>query len=175
MIPDFKTYIRESLWGSIRDRVNGDTIRKEDEVINQYNTTEFYNYLYLRYWPTEWNDGETVNPVPSPLHDNTWKIQVPLTHIPKPSGVDYFVPPITMCFSGSDEKLFDVILSSKLIDKYPDTEKILGDDYKFEYPQKNSSIPHIVKKNGKMTNRDCVKIIDRLLDMVDKPLFRKNS
>lgn len=31
MIPDFKTYIGESLWGSIRDRVNGDDVRKEDD------------------------------------------------------------------------------------------------------------------------------------------------
>lgn len=174
MIPNFKTYIKESVWNDIRRRGNGTDIKKEDDI-NNMDMSEFCNYLYLNYWPTEWNDGETIDQFPSPIHDNTLKIQVPLIHIPKPSGVGYFVPPITMCFNGGNEKLFDVILSSKLIDKYPDTEKILGVEYKFEYPQKNLPTPHIVKKNGQMTNTDCVKIINRLLDMVDKPLFRKNS
>ena len=30
MIPDFKTYIKESIWSDIQDRSSGDTIRKED-------------------------------------------------------------------------------------------------------------------------------------------------
>ena len=30
MIPDFKTYINESIWSDIQDRSSGDTIRKED-------------------------------------------------------------------------------------------------------------------------------------------------
>ena len=44
MIPDFKTYIGESLWGSIRDRVNGDTIRKEDDI-DHMNKEQFFEYL----------------------------------------------------------------------------------------------------------------------------------
>ena len=32
MIPDFKTYIKESTWGDIRNRVNGDSTRKEDDI-----------------------------------------------------------------------------------------------------------------------------------------------
>ena len=34
MIPDFKTYIKESIWSDIQDRSTGETIRKEDEVGN---------------------------------------------------------------------------------------------------------------------------------------------
>lgn len=34
MIPDFKTYIGESIWSDIQDRSAGDTIRKEDEIGN---------------------------------------------------------------------------------------------------------------------------------------------
>ena len=30
MIPDFKTYIKESIWSDIQDRSSGETIRKED-------------------------------------------------------------------------------------------------------------------------------------------------
>ena len=34
MIPDFKTYIKESIWSDIQDRSSGETVRKEDEVGN---------------------------------------------------------------------------------------------------------------------------------------------
>ncbi len=30
MIPDFKTYIKESIWSDIQDRSSGESIRKED-------------------------------------------------------------------------------------------------------------------------------------------------
>ena len=43
-----KTGISESLWGSIRDRVNGDTVRKEDEV-NLMDGKQFYDYLQKHY------------------------------------------------------------------------------------------------------------------------------
>ena len=31
MIPDFKTYIKESIWSDIQDRSSGETVRKEDD------------------------------------------------------------------------------------------------------------------------------------------------
>ena len=34
MIPDFKTYIKESLWTDIQHRSAGDTIRREDDINN---------------------------------------------------------------------------------------------------------------------------------------------
>jgi len=32
MIPDFKTYLRESTWGGMLDRGTGDTVKKEDDI-----------------------------------------------------------------------------------------------------------------------------------------------
>lgn len=34
MIPDFKTFIKESIWSDIQDRSTGETIRKEDEIVS---------------------------------------------------------------------------------------------------------------------------------------------
>ena len=34
MIPDFKTYIKESIWSDIQDRSAGETMRKEDEIVS---------------------------------------------------------------------------------------------------------------------------------------------
>ena len=32
MIPDFKTFIKESIWSDIQDRSAGDTVREEDMI-----------------------------------------------------------------------------------------------------------------------------------------------
>ena len=71
MIPDFKTYIKESIWSDIQDRSSGDTIRKEDikpqyyenwwrniplDDAPKYKSTELrlYDFLYdLIIWPLE--------------------------------------------------------------------------------------------------------------------------
>jgi hypothetical protein len=48
MIPDFKTYIKESLWSDLQDRSSGDVIRKEDDV-NLLDLNEFYKYIKDHY------------------------------------------------------------------------------------------------------------------------------
>ena len=49
MIPDFKTYIKESAWGSMLDRGAGDAVRKEDDI-NLLDLEEFYwEYLEKHY------------------------------------------------------------------------------------------------------------------------------
>ena len=32
MIPDFKTFIKESIWADMQDRSAGETVRKEDDI-----------------------------------------------------------------------------------------------------------------------------------------------
>ena len=44
MIPDFKTYITESIWSDIQDRSMGKTVRKEDDI-NLLDVDEFIEYL----------------------------------------------------------------------------------------------------------------------------------
>ena len=48
MIPDFKTFIKESIWSDIQDRSMGKTVRKEDSV-NNLDRNDFYDYLYNYY------------------------------------------------------------------------------------------------------------------------------
>ena len=45
MIPDFKTYIKESIWSDIQDRSSGETVRKEDE--NFFKTIATYIQIYV--------------------------------------------------------------------------------------------------------------------------------
>lgn len=53
MIPDFKTYIGESIWADIHKRSNGEQVRKEDSV-NNLDMKEFCDYLKDHYEPTDY-------------------------------------------------------------------------------------------------------------------------
>ena len=48
MIPDFKTYLRESVWSDMEDRGTGDLEKKEDNIDN-LTFEEFYDYLKSHY------------------------------------------------------------------------------------------------------------------------------
>ena len=48
MIPDFKTYLKESVWGDLRKKSLGQEERIEDDV-NQLNLDGFFDYLLKRY------------------------------------------------------------------------------------------------------------------------------
>ena len=48
MIPDFKTFIKESIWSDMEDRGSGDQAKKEDEVMLM-DGERFYEYLNERY------------------------------------------------------------------------------------------------------------------------------
>ena len=48
MIPDFKTYISESIWADIYDRSTGDSVRKEDDV-DLMDQDQLFDYLNAHY------------------------------------------------------------------------------------------------------------------------------
>ena len=48
MIPDFKTYIGESVWTDMQKRSSGETIRKEDDV-NLLDAYGLYDYIKQNY------------------------------------------------------------------------------------------------------------------------------
>ena len=56
MIPDFKTFINESIWSDMQDRSAGDTIRQEDMVITN---RELRNKIYELY--IEQGKGDTLD------------------------------------------------------------------------------------------------------------------
>ena len=52
MIPDFKTYLKESVWSDMEDRGTGDSIKIEDDV-NLLNAQGFLEYLNDTYEVTD--------------------------------------------------------------------------------------------------------------------------
>lgn len=49
MIPNFKTYLKESVWMDIHKQSVGDTERREDNAVNLMKTDEFMKYLHEYY------------------------------------------------------------------------------------------------------------------------------
>ena len=52
MIPDFKTYLKESVWSDIHRRSNGTQERKEDDV-NKRNVAKENKLNYLEVFTTD--------------------------------------------------------------------------------------------------------------------------
>ena len=56
MIPDFKTFIKESIWSDIQDRSSGETIREEDMITTNGELRKKIQELYK-----EQGEGETLD------------------------------------------------------------------------------------------------------------------
>ena len=56
MIPDFKTFISESIWSDIQDRSSGDTVREEDMITTNEDLRAKIQELYK-----EQGEGDTLD------------------------------------------------------------------------------------------------------------------
>ena len=56
MIPDFKTFIKESIWSDMQDRSSGDVVRKEDMITTNKDLKNKILELYI-----EQGEGETLD------------------------------------------------------------------------------------------------------------------
>ena len=156
MIPDFKTYIGESIWRNISQRSEGIKFRKEDSF-NNMDIDEFYNYLTEHYslsegefdWITTDYDGEPV-----------YEIWIPITR-PKNSkvGVDsYFI-----VYQYYDKCL--TIANNFSID-FPELGKLIDDNFVMkEHPKYNDDLLYIGEKE-KITYSFVIKVIDFIINNV---------
>ena len=56
MIPDFKTFIKESIWSDMQDRSSGETVREEDMITTNKDLKNKIKELYK-----EQGEGETLD------------------------------------------------------------------------------------------------------------------
>ena len=173
MIPDFKTYLKESIWSDIHKRSNGVQIRKEDDYIDKLDFNEFIQYLDDTYESTD-SSVENIDVHPSLSNPSLQLIQIPIEKIGER------IPPVTINyqtkgtgFNGYDvEKPSCVAISSILFKSYPELVDNLEMEYDLEYPTLRRS--YIVDtKSGPMKNSDCIKILDIVLSMVKDPVVIK--
>ena len=167
LYPANKFRKNESIWSDIHHRSNGTSIRKEDDI-NNLDYKEFFDYIYVNYWPTEFNNGEIIHQFPSYSKSEIWKIQIPVEVHIKGSSHE-ITPPITINANKSTGKLVSLLLSSDLTKTYPEILDIC------EFDHDKFHIPHIVRQKGELTNQFCVDVIDKILSIVKKPLFYRKT
>lgn len=167
MIPDFKTYIKESIWSDIQDRSSGETVRKEDDIDN-LDMDEFYDYLNDHYEPTLESSYKIR------LYKDISVILVPVfssdgKHI-SPSYINH----IEIDFDPDDVTETKITMSSRCLSLMPDIEKKLRDNFcvidKMASPTRGKYICIYPKDGGEsaiVTNSFFIKVLDFLLEELE--------
>lgn len=168
MIPDFKTFIGESIWSDIQDRSSGETIRKEDDI-NYMNRIEFFEYLKDLYKP-----ARAVNPIREYEDENC--ILVPLFH------KDYGYRPSDNCFISieySDEDLTEtkIVISKKIEYFAPEILELLKNEFDVELipktPDRGEHFTITSKNNHIVSNSFFIEVIDFILNNLNTEEHKK--
>ena len=157
MIPDFKTYIKESIWSDIQDRSAGDVVRKEDDV-NILDCEEFCDYLKNRYEcdMTKSYSGFSTN--------KTYKggfINIPLFVIPEKTFYDigsfaYYTDEKCLAF-GCSHTYYKMKCRKLLEEKCMTLDNITFDKHGYI--------------RGDITNSLVIEFIDFILDNIKLPMI----
>ena len=142
MIPDFKTYIKESIWGDIRKRGNGTDVKKEDDV-NHMNFDTFADYIKDNY--SEKGDWFSIG---ESSDEKSRHIEIDII-----SGID-------LSFNVVNGKIYNILIqnnANKYID-VPGLKKI------FNVNILGSGTFGVVEKDWTRSNNTFVKLIEFFLE-----------
>ena len=167
MIPDFKTFIKESIWSDMQDRSAGETVRKEDDIDN-LDYVEFFTYLTEHYQPKSKKDNEKIRGRTPITNMDIIEIFIPIESID-----DNRIKTLMIVISKKDSSIVSIATSQTLFDKYVNLERTLSNNYTLN-PSNNSPRVYI-KSNKKPTNQTVVNLIDIFLNVVDNPILEKIS
>ena len=166
MIPDFKTFIKESIWSDMQDRSAGETVRKEDNI-DHLDYEEFFVYLTEHYKPKSKKDNEKIGGRTPIMDINTIVIFIPI------ESIDDRIKTLMIVISKKDNSIVSIATSQTLFDKYVNLERTLSNNYTLN-PSNNSPRVYI-KSNKKLTNNTIVDLINTFIDAVDNPILERVS
>ena len=166
MIPDFKTYIKESIWSDIQDRSSGETIRKEDDV-DHFGYEDFFVYLTEHYQPKSKKINEKIGGRTSIVDTDIIEIFIPI------ESIDGRIKTLIIEMSKKDNSVVSMATSPTLFDKYVNLERMLSNNYTLTTSRLSSRI--YLKPKKKPTNKTIVDLIDIFLVVVDNPILEKVS
>ena len=158
MIPDFKTYITESIWSDIQDRSMGKTVRKEDDI-NLLDINEFCEYLKTIYKTNSDNNISVIK-----IEDNMY-----LTICLYEDEYGYY----RYIYYDGDyiNTQLDVIETLKCLLEFERKFSIKFNENDFVvncidiYPKDKARIP--------VTNKFFIEVLDFILDRINTPLEQK--
>ena len=166
MIPDFKTFIKESIWSDMQARSAGETVRKEDDI-NHLNYVEFFKYLTEHYKPKSKKDNEKIGGRTPITNMDIIEIFIPI------ESIDDRIKTLMIVISKKDDSIVSIATSQTLFDKYVNLERTLSNNYTLS-PSKNSPRVYI-KSNKKLTNNIIVNLINTFISAVDNPILERVS
>ena len=158
MIPDFKTYIKESIWSDIQDRSSGEITRKEDDI-NNLDMLGLLDYIQKKY-----EFSKEVITLSS-------SIGIPLFSYK--SNITY----LTISYTFSHDRIYDVYsrfmydsplkdsISSILKQKY--SVKIKKENSISKYDGRYFTLISTKPKKGDIDNRFVIDVIDTYIDIMD--------
>ena len=159
MIPDFKTYIKESIWSNINKRSEGNLERKEDDI-NHLDRDGLYEHIFDLYKP--------VNLHPLPLKSQTSQAN---TYFSIPIfksnykiyrlDVSFYLDVITkITLMANDVDIID--FKQPLIDNFNVT---IRDDGALK----------IEAKDGNVSNQVCMDLIKVIVENAPQPALKKRD
>ena len=177
MIPDFKTYLRESIWSDMQDRGTGDVIKKEDDI-DLMDIEDFKAYLKKRYICTKSRRRWKVDSWFLGGENTLMQVDMPIEDISEP-GIK-----ITYCLRLTYDygKMECIDISSSyqtFFEEYPEFKKYVSDNYQLIKKSKDDfrlfvSDNLIVSKPGKeLKFHDYVELVDKALSCVKKPYLKR--
>ena len=175
MIPDFKTYIGESIWRNISQRSEGIKSRKEDYIEN-LNDKEMFEYIKQTYEPTDKTKTEYLfeymrGMIPS---QDQSVIRIGATLIP--SKYPKHDPHYGWIFFKYDNdknaficmKVGDMLARTIKDKEYYDKNKY---NAYLSYVLEDMVIEH--KDKTPLKNIEVIHMLDRVLSFIDNPLIKK--
>jgi len=151
-----KKRLNENLWADLQDRSSGEITRKEDDI-NHLEFDEFFVYLKDRYEKIN-GRGAQIGHFRSLYILSILNIVLSIE-----KGENIYIK-----YDENKHQILYLEISNALL-RYPKIKQKLEQNYK-RYMHDS-----VVKKSGKITNQDCVNLIDYFLDVVDKPVLKKKS
>ena len=157
MIPDFKTFIKESIWSDMQDRSSGETTRKEDDI-NCLDMLGLLDYIQKKY-----ELSKEVMTLSS-------SIGIPLF------SYGSYIMYLIISFTYSQDKIRDVYsrviyehqlknISSILKQKY--LTKISKEKSMSKYVGRHFVLISTKPKKGDIDNRFVIDVINTYIDIMD--------
>ena len=164
MIPDFKTYIGESVWADIHRRSNGTQERKEDDLsyINDMTVDDFIQFLMNEYPSTPEGKNTFISE-----WDKSNVIGFPII-IKDGSPISIF---LYNCKKGKKW----IGINSSFERDYPDIVSIIKKKYKILWESRISIKIYKDDPYENITYQDFIKLIDYLLNNITHHTFARKK
>ncbi len=149
--------VNESIWSDMQDRGTGDKIKEEDSI-DRFEKNQLMDYLRDTYEPL---GGTFISGVSKSIY-------IPFD---KPLKKTWAEQCVCIVFDDSKKDITKLKLFGIDSNKLADIKNILNDFY-IEYAR-SGGVVTLTPKTGKLTNSICVDVLDKMLEIAQKPYYRK--